>query len=304
MRRVRAQIDCTEEIHEKFSGKGITAAILDTGIIPHPDFSGRIIEFKDFINGRQFPYDDSGHGTHVAGCMAGSGLLSDRDLRGIAYNCNLIICKILNQEGEGSVSHMKEALLWILNNYKRYNIRILNISISFHDKRNTEKICMLTDLIKKITDKGIFTLVAAGNNGPAEKSMSPLGDGKNVLCVGCYDFDYKSMNSQSCASYSGRGPSIHSLKKPDIVAPGTSIVSTSSHIKKRGKKYMSMYEARSGTSFSTPIAAGTAALLIEKYPTITNKELRNRLCYSALDLGEPWNKQGWGMINVKRALNM
>lgn len=303
MKRVRDQIFCTDDIHQSLSGKNITVAILDTGISLHPDFNGRIIEFKDFIKGAKTPYDDSGHGTHVAGCLAGSGLLSNNELRGIAYGCNLVICKTLNHKGEGNVQQMKEALLWILENYKKYRIKVLNISVSFEDKENNGKLNILLELIKNITEKGIFTLVAAGNNGPSIRSISPLGIEKHVFCVGCYDLDYKNDDPGACSSYSGRGPSIYAIKKPDLVAPGTNIISTSSNIKERRGRYISIYEVRSGTSFSTPIVAGTAALILEKYPGITNEELKNRLCYSAIDLKEPWNKQGWGMLNVKRALS-
>ena len=129
MWRVKEQIACTKNIQNKYRGKNISVAILDTGIFLHPDFSGRIIAFHDFIHQKQDPYDDSGHGTHVAGCLAGDGYLSDGRFCGIAPSCRLIIGKILDKKGNGSIDTMIDAIQWILENQEKYNVKILNIML-------------------------------------------------------------------------------------------------------------------------------------------------------------------------------
>ena len=302
MWRVKEQIACTEKVQQKYRGRNISVAILDTGIFLHPDFSDRILAFQDFVSHKESPYDDCGHGTHVAGCLAGDGYLSEGRFSGVAPSCNLIIGKVLNQNGEGNIDHMISAIDWILTNKYKYNIKILNISIGFEDKVPEKKVKRLIDRLETAWTQGILIVAAAGNKGPATRSISPLGFSKNILTVGCHDLDYHKEGVTLCESYSGRGPSIFSFKKPDLVAPGTNITSTSYQCKRKGKHYINIYEAKSGSSFATPLVSGAAALLFEKTPSLTPEEVKHRLCYTAQDLKEPWNKQGWGMLNISRAL--
>ena len=302
MWRVKEQIKCTEKVHHKYRGKNISVAILDTGIFLHPDFAGRILAFQDFINHKEDPYDDSGHGTHVAGCLAGDGYLSEGRFCGVAPSCNLIIGKVLDRKGNGNIEHIIDAIHWILENKDKYQIRILNISISFEEKVPEYKVKKLTDILESVWAEGILVVVAAGNKGPKTQSISPLGLSKNIITVGCHDLEYRKDGVTLCEDYSGRGPSIYSLKKPDLVAPGTNIISTCYQCRRAGKQFVDIYESKSGTSFATPLVSGTAALLLEKRNHLTPDEIKFQLCFSATDLKEPWNKQGWGMLNVERAL--
>ncbi|MBQ9990790.1 MAG: S8 family peptidase [Lachnospiraceae bacterium] len=302
MQRVRTQLGCEEKEVSIYCGKDITVAILDTGIIPHPDFQGRILAFRDFIHQKQRLYDDAGHGTHVAGCLAGSGFLSEGRFRGIAPACNLVIGKVLDKEGGGDTNMMLEALKWILEERRRWNIRILNISVGFEEHVEPDKIKRLLKALEEVHQAGILVVVAAGNKGPKEGSISPLGMGKQVLTVGCHDGDYRPSGITLCASYSGRGPSTQVMKKPDIVAPGTRIMAASAKLSRRRNTYEQAYEAKSGTSFAAPLVSGAAALLWEKYPFYTAGEVKRRICYSARDLGEPWGKQGWGMLDIQAML--
>lgn len=304
MWRVKEQIACTEKVQRKYNGKNISVAVLDTGIFLHPDFAGRVLEFKDFIHQIEHPYDDSGHGTHVAGCLAGDGYLSDGRFCGVAPSCNLVVGKVLDKKGLGNVDNVISAIQWILQNREIYNIRILNISIGFEENVSEYKIKKLIDCLENAWVQGMLVVVAAGNKGPRAKSISPLGLSKNIVTVGCHDLDYYKEGVTLCETYSGRGPSIFSLKKPDLVAPGTNIISTCYQCKRSGKDFVNIYEMKSGTSFATPLVSGAAALLLDKNATLTPEEIKFRLCFSATDLKEPWNKQGWGMLNVVRALEL
>ena len=304
MWRVKKQIKCTEEVQRKYSGKNISVAVLDTGIFFHPDFSDRILAFHDFVNQKKTPYDDSGHGTHVAGCIAGNGRVSGGKYAGVAPSSNLIVGKILDQNGEGKIRNMLEAIQWISNYKEQYNIKILNISVGFENNVTEDKVQKLRNALEELYRQNVLIIVAAGNKGPKLKSISPLGMSNKILTVGCHDLDYFKDGVTLCETYSGRGPSSFSLKKPDIVAPGTHFISTSSKCTKISKGFSNSYEPKSGTSFATPLVSGTAALLLEKNPNLDAQEIKYRLCYSATDLREPWNKQGWGMLNVKRALEI
>lgn len=300
MFRVRQQIGCTDRVTAMTQGRGVTVALLDTGVLLHPDFQGRVTAFQDFVNHRPEAYDDSGHGTHVAGCLGGSGYLSDGKLRGIAPACNFVIGKVLDRDGDGSMAAMLEAIHWVLESQEKYRIRILNISIGLSNLKEGDRIQQLIDALEEAWKRGILVVAAAGNKGPKPMTISPLGRGKQVLTVGCHDGDYREPGVTPCETYSGRGPSELVLKKPDLVAPGTNIIATSHLCRKRGNHYINAYIAKSGTSMAAPLAAGAAALLLERQPGLSNEEIKWKLLYAAKDLKEPWNKQGWGMLNLSR----
>ena len=113
----------------KCTGKGIGVAVLDTGIYPHVDFSGRIWAFRDFISGRRAPYDDNSHGTHVSGIIGGDGTGSGGRITGIAPGCGLIVLKVLDHMGNGRKEDVLRAFRWILENRRYYGIRVVNISV-------------------------------------------------------------------------------------------------------------------------------------------------------------------------------
>ena len=114
--------------------------------------------------------------------------------------------------------------------------------------------------------------------------------------MGCHDGMYYKDNPKRCETYSGRGRFGTIPRKPDIVAPGTDIVSCNVSFNRKA------YVKKSGTSMATPIVSGVLALALQKQPDLTNKELRQRITFSARDLGEPWNKQGWGMVDAGKML--
>lgn len=302
MLRVRHQVGCSDELINSCGNNGVTIAMLDTGVAIHPDFDNRIIAFRDFVNGKRNAYDDSGHGTHVAGCLCGSGLLSDGQYKGIAPGSRLVVGKVLNYKGDGNVEDMAAGMEWILEHIREYNIRILNISIGMDESIDRERMQRLVELIDEAWEEGLIVVCAAGNMGPDPMTISPLGARKEVITVGCHEGGYFRNHPHLCEEYSSRGPSPYAMKKPDVVAPGTDIVSCNAQISRRGRYYKNAYISKSGTSMATPIVSGGLALLLQKYPYYTNVQAKQKLMYTSKDLNEPWNKQGWGMIQIDRLL--
>lgn len=302
MLRVRQQVGCSDELIFACGEKGVTIAMLDTGISGHPDFDNRIIDFKDFVNGKRKMYDDSGHGTHVAGCLCGSGWVSRGKYKGIAPYSNLVVGKVLDHMGDGNIDSMVNGIEWVLEKQHEYDIRILNISIGMGENTEKERMEKLIHRVDEAWNRGIVVVCAAGNMGPKPMTISPLGARKQVITVGCHEGGYFGNREHLCENYSSRGPSPYAMKKPDVVAPGTDIISCNARIERRGRYYRNAYTAKSGTSMATPIVSGGIALLLQKYPFYSNEQAKQKLLYTSRDLNEPWNKQGWGMIQIDRLL--
>lgn len=308
MFRVRQQIGCTDELvvscrPEKMdANNSLRVAVLDTGIGNHPDFEGRIEAFYDFLHGVKYNYDDSGHGTHVAGCIGGSGKASGGMYRGISPYCRFIVGKVLDKNGDGNMDDMRRGIDWVVENKDRYHIRVLNISIGIGHIENEDRMNELLQSVEHAWDSGLVVVCAAGNMGPEPMTISPLGSSKKVITVGCHEGGYFSGKTSLCEDYSGRGPSPFAVKKPDVVAPGTDIISCNIACRQTLHGYKNAYIKKSGTSMATPIVSGSAALLLQKYPELTNEQVKRKINYSATDLNEPWTKQGWGMVNVRNML--
>ena len=299
--RVRKQVKCKDDIQRNIATEEIAVAILDTGIGRHPDFGKRILTFVDFVNGRQASYDDSGHGTHVAGCVGGNGYASHGLYKGIAPACRLCVGKVLDQNGEGCVESMHRGLEWVLKNYARYQIRVLNVSLGIGSNGEMEHMEGLVELLDAAWEEGIVVVCAAGNNGPREGTISPLGCSRRVITVGCHEGGYFGARRDLCENYSGRGARSMLYRKPDVVAPGTDILSCNVRWKGNDRiGYRNAYTRKSGTSMATPVVSGAAALLLQKYPYMNNDQVTRKMIYSAYDMGDSWNKQGWGMLDIEK----
>ena len=301
MQRVLEQIEAHYK-EKEITGRGVTVAILDSGCARHPDVMGRLLYFHDFVHHKTMMYDDNGHGTHVCGIICGNGSLSGGRYRGLAPEAKVVVCKVLDAKGEGTTEHMLEALQWVLNNKERYGIRIVNISVGIGDLKERKKEQQLCDMIEALWMEGITVISAAGNKGPESGSISSVGGSKKVITVGCHDGKYCINNPNRCASYSGRGEALSPIRKPDIVAPGTDIMSCNAFYKRSFGVINAAYIKKSGTSMATPIISGAAALFFSQYPKGSNEEFKQKLTMTATDLGEAWNAQGWGMVNVKHLL--
>ena len=148
------------------TGKGITVAVLDTGIFPHIDFDNRIVAFRDLVYGRETPYDDNGHGTHVCGILGGSGRASGGKYRGTAPECRFLVAKILDRRGNGRKQDILAAIDWVCKERIRLNIRILNISVGTTEQEKSVD-DLLVQAVERAWDDGITVVTAAGNLGPA-----------------------------------------------------------------------------------------------------------------------------------------
>lgn len=269
----------------KYSGKNVTVTCLDTGIFPHADFGQRILAFRDFLYYKRTPYDDNGHGTHVAGILAGSGEASGGKYRGAAPECSLIMLKVLDQMGNGRKEDVLRAFQWIITNYREYKIRIVNISVGTACKSYTDHSRLIAG-VEELWDAGLVVVAAAGNAGPGAGSVTAPGSSRKIITVGSSDLlDGKH-------PMSGRGPTSECICKPDLVAPGRGIISCAP--KAEG------YFRKSGTSMSTPYISGCIACMLEKKPFLSNVEIKMMLKECTDDLGFPHNLQGWGKFNEKR----
>lgn len=271
-----------------YYGNGIGIAILDTGVSPHPDFfikGNRIREFSDFINYKSSLYDDANHGTHICGIIASGRKDKFGHYYGIAPESHLVCGKVLDAKGNGKIHTSLAAFQWICRIRYQYNIRIINISMGMPVRSPEDEFSPFMEAVDELWKEGFVIVAAAGNNGPGSKTITAPGISRKIITVGsCED------------NFSGQGPTINCVKKPDLCAPGKNICSCGN----QGNSYI----YKSGTSMSTPMVSAAAALLLSKEPSLTNKEVKKRLLASARNLGLPWQQQGAGMLDIKTLLNL
>ena len=295
MNQARKSIHCEDLDTMGLTGAGVGVAVLDTGIYPHEDFENRIMAFKDFVRRRPGPYDDNGHGTHIAAMIGGNGASSDGRYRGVAPGCGLIAVKVLDFRGNGFASDVLAGLRWIRENKEKYGIRVVNISVGSLSRKDMSENSVLVRGVDAAWDDGLVVVVAAGNHGPGRMTITTPGISRKVITVGCSD-DYKEVEvmGNRMVDYSGRGPTMACISKPDLVAPGSGIISCCNQ--------PGQYMPKSGTSMSTPLVSGAVALLLERYPQMTNRDVKLRLIERAVDMGRPHNQHGWGLLDVGRLL--
>lgn len=291
---------CPDVIDRKLAGRGIAIAVLDTGIQPHPDLASHISGWRDCVNAREQPYDDNGHGTHVAGILAGDGRCMNRMYAGMAPDARLIAVKVLNEKGDGRIDQVIQGIRFILKEKERLGIRIVNVSIGTLPHPQNEGERQLLFWVEKLWDAGLVVVAAAGNLGPEEGSITLPGISRKVITVGaCQEAAGTALTSGRKRMYSGCGPTLECIKKPDVAAPGLGIYSCNYLYPKRSRM---PYIRKSGTSMATPVVSGAAALLLGKYPDMTNTEVKLRIWNSCEDMGVPENQQGHGRIHIQKLL--
>ncbi|TCL70914.1 serine protease AprX [Hydrogenispora ethanolica] len=275
-----------------FTGKGMTAAIIDTGIYPHPDLASpenRIIGWNDLVNGKTEPYDDNGHGTHVAGIIAGNGRASNGRYKGVAPEASLVGVKALDDSGSGNTSDIITALEWCIDNRAQYNIKAINMSLgsAAQDSYRSDPLCRA---VTAAWNSGMVVCVAAGNSGPDAQTINSPGITPTVLTIGNFD-DKRTIDpaDDQLSESSSRGPTIDNIAKPDILAPGTGIVSL---------RVPMGYRALTGTSMATGFATGSALLVLEKNPSFRPNQVKQELARNARNMNLETTMQGAGALQL------
>ncbi|MCE1246198.1 MAG: S8 family peptidase [Firmicutes bacterium] len=292
-----------------FTGKDVTIAVIDTGIYPHKDFANRIIGFKDFVNGYKEPYDDQGHGTHVAGDCSGDGTMSAGRYKGTAPEAKLVGVKSLDKNGAGRFSDIIKGIQWVVQHKDEYNIKVMNMSLggpAFQSYKEDP----IAQAAQKALDAGIVPVIAAGNSGPKPGTVGSPGNNPNVLTVGAFD-DKNTVTpaDDEIAKFSSRGPTkIDGLTKPDILSPGVNITAATSYgspldtnpkIPHAGTDYITI----SGTSMATPIMAGIVSLVVQARPDLKPTEIIELFKGTASKMPSlDANQQGHGVVQPQAAL--
>ncbi|GAA3657784.1 S8 family serine peptidase [Nonomuraea antimicrobica] len=273
------QIGAPEAWAAGYDGTGTTVAVLDTGVdATHADLAGQVADQRDFT-GENVTGDPHGHGTHVAGTIAGTG--ADGGAKGVAPGAKVLNGRVLGSDGSGLTSWIIDGMEWAAGE-KRAGI--VNMSLGSPTAGGP-----LTDAVSTLTKQhGTLFVVAAGNDGCDECVGSP-GDSPEALTVGAVD------KQDKLADFSSRGPISADLAvKPDVTAPGVKIMAP-----KAGGGRVEM----SGTSMATPHVAGAAALLRQAHPGLSGGELKSRLMATAKPgAGIPVDAQGAGRIDVAAAV--
>ncbi len=318
------------------TGAGIGVAVIDSGITTwHDDLTNfssklypygnqRVAKFVDFVNGRTLPYDDNGHGSHVAGTIAGNGFDSLGQKAGMAPGASIISLKVLDANGSGTISNIIAALNWVAANATTYNIRVVNMSVgaNIHESYFTDP---LTIAAKKVTDLGITIVAAAGNLGKNAAGQEQFGgitapgNAPWVLTVGASStMGTLTRADDTLADYSSRGPTaVDFAAKPDLVAPGTGTMSLSvpaSTLYINDPQYLvsgllstatKPYLALTGTSMATPVVSGTVALMLQANPNLTPNLIKAILQYTAqVYPGYRPLEQGAGFLNTYGAVKL
>lgn len=308
----REYIDLSDSASRNgFTGKGVTVAVIDTGIYPnHAVFTNngtinwkeRIIAFyDDKINGTSDkPYDVSYHGTWTASILGGNNI----EYVGVASAVQFVIMKVFDYENGELVSDeskIENAVNWIINNNEKYHIKIASMSFGVKpDPKYSDEINKLHQIVKKLVDDNILVVAAAGNYGDpsvnnGEGTITAPASEKSVIAVGGVD------NEGEMYVLSGKGPTQEGAIKPDVCAPSVNILGATT-----GKSSNS-YDNYTGTSAATPFVSGLAALMIEKDKNLTPLEVKNVISLTSFRTINPKtiqdNVQGWGVIQGYAALN-
>lgn len=316
-----------------YTGAGIGVAVIDSGITNfHDDLTianrqgQRVTKFVDFVNGATTKYDDWGHGTHVAGIIAGNGYDSAGSRLSIAPKANIIALKALDATGKGKISDIIAALDWVVANHVEYNIRVVNMSLGagVFESYNTDP---LTLAAKRVVEAGVVVVAAAGNMGKAANGQPQYGaipapgNAPWVLTVGASSTNGTTdRRDDTMALYSSRGPTmVDFAAKPDVVAPGSGTVSlsvpnstlynTKAAYLVAGKSGLGLdylpYLTLSGTSMAAPVVAGTVALMLEANPSLTPNLVKAMLQFTAQAYnGYDYLTQGAGFVNTLGAVRL
>ena len=300
-----------------YDGRGVTVGLIDTGIADVADLSGRVLPVTDDITGAVSScenlsgetgcQDSYGHGTFVAGLIAGNGAASGGKWKGAAPAANLVSIKIAGRDGSADVSNVIAGIQFAVSFKDKYGIKVLNLSLGT-DSTQSYKVDPLNYAVEKAWDAGIVVVVSAANLGPAAGTIAKPGDDPLVVTVGAIDDrGTTSLNDDQVPNFSSRGPTAaDGLAKPDVVAPGAHVISLrapGSAIDTQFPNYVDgSYRKGSGTSFATGITSGAVALMLQASPTMVPDRVKFALTSTARpDATTDAMQVGAGVIDAYRA---
>ena len=269
-----------------YTGGHVGIAVIDTGINATGDLAGKVVHSEDF-SGEGDGVDRFGHGTFIGGLIAGSGAASFGGVKGVAPDANLISLKIAGKDGSADITHVMAALQWAVSFKDVYNIRVVNLSLGT-DSTQDYRIDPLDAAVERAWQAGLVVVVSSGNKGPGASTVTKPADDPFVLTVGAVrDNSTPGIADDTVPSFSGAGPTAsNGLVKPDIAAPGGSVVSTrvpGSYIDNAfpGSRVGTAYFKGSGTSFSTAVTSAAVALVLDRNPALTPNQVKARVMDTA-----------------------
>lgn len=273
----------------QFSGKGVDVCVLDTGFdVSHPDFSGREIEGKSFIQGEEWDKDPNGHGTHCAGIACGNVRNDSTKRYGIAKDCNLKIGKVLSNKGKGTTSSIIDAIDWAITK----QFRIISLSLASPVQLNEKPSFLFETVGTKALDNNCLIIAAAGNESKRPSLPAPVASPANslsIMAVGAID------NQLRIARFSNGGINANTGGNINVCAPGVDVLSA--YPKKNGSS--GNYRLLSGTSMATPHVSGLAALYMEQFPDLNAREIWTLIEKNAkLIEGLKYRDIGKGLIQI------
>ncbi len=295
-------------------GKGIGVAVLDSGVNWQTDLytnggQNRVVANVRFnTDYNQTYFDNFGHGSNVAGVVGGNGRSLNGYYVGVAPQSNLINVKVSNDDGSASASTVIAGLQWVLQNKAAYNIRVVNLSLNsaVAESYNTSP---LDAAVEVLWFNGIVVVVSAGNNGTA--TLYPPANDPFVITVGAVDDKgTPAISDDTIPSFSAYGATSDGFSKPDLVAPGKSIISLMGNasgaipVAHPGNKVNNAYFMMSGTSVSAPVVSGAVALLLEDEPNLNPDQVKSRLMATANKSWSGYNatKAGAGYLDAYAAV--
>jgi serine protease AprX len=292
-------------------GQGVTVAVLDSGIYPSPDLPNLAFGV-DTATGTTTLGDPGGHGTHVAGIVAGTGANMGGKYIGLAPSVRLLEVKVTNDTGAATYSSIIKGLQWVVANRKTQNIRVVNLSVGAK-QTTTYKNDPLVAAVEMAWFSGVVVVTSAGNEGWDAGTITVPGNDPYVITVGANnDRDTIALFDDQIPYWSSRGPTAYDgLQKPDVVASGNRIVSIRSpgsyleRVLGLTRVVDSNYLRLSGTSMAAPAVAGVAALVLAANPTLTPNQVKYIIKATARKL--PFaglNTQGAGQIDALAAVQM
>jgi serine protease AprX len=330
MERTGANVGATAARQDfGYDGAGIGVAVIDSGAAWHDDLSAnggpqRVVYFADYVKARSNPYDDHGHGTHVAGIIAGNGFDSTGARTGIAPAAGLVVLKVLDKTGRGQVSDVIAALDHVVAVRSSYNIRVVNLSVAA-PVVDSYDVDPLTLAARRAVEAGLVVVAAAGNKGEGAAGriqyggITAPGNAPWVLTVGASSHAGTiDRADDAMARFSSRGPTaVDYLAKPDLVAPGVGIESLSAPGSRLYNSFPSLllpgtqpseplpYLSLTGTSMAAPVVTGTVALMLQANPSLTPNAVKAILQYTAQN-SPVYNAltEGSGLLNARGAVQL